>query len=163
MTFNSPWECRIGLTAGVAEAIKQAMLQPFNSPWECRIGLTKGVLNDPSAADVAFQFPVGMSNRSYLYIPINVVSTNIIPFNSPWECRIGLTLEYDNLPAAEQYVFQFPVGMSNRSYKCLYYHRHRPLCPFNSPWECRIGLTPFMNGGFQKKSVELSIPRGNVE
>ncbi len=39
-----------------------------------------------------FQFPVGMSNRSYLLISnLGKRELQAYSFNSPWECRIGLT------------------------------------------------------------------------
>jgi len=34
---------------------------------------------------------VGMSNRSYFTVTVGLM-VNIITFNSPWECRIGLTI-----------------------------------------------------------------------
>ena len=40
-TFNSPWECRIGLTYGDDVVYTGVIPFAFNSPWECRIGLTK--------------------------------------------------------------------------------------------------------------------------
>ena len=91
----------------------------FNSPWECRIGLTNGLpfvrFTDPHT----FQFPVGMSNRSYF--AAGIIEPGRIPpapFNSPWECRIGLTKDLRS----------FVTKSSVKK-------------PFNSPWECRIGLT----------------------
>ena len=63
-----------------------------------------------------FQFPVGMSNRSYS-LKVEDVNLDVLPF-------------------------QFPVGMSNRSYFRTPFFNKIPLgFTFNSPWECRIGLT----------------------
>ena len=64
---------------------------------------------------VFFQFPVGMSNRSY-----------ILGFDKGKTANI---------------LFQFPVGMSNRSYPELPNGLWMKVIAFNSPWECRIGLT----------------------
>ena len=66
-----------------------------------------------------FQFPVGMSNRSYLKYVEQMQANKRLSFNSPWECRIGLTQ---------------PLLTSS----VLINH------PFNSPWECRIGLTKIL-------------------
>ena len=88
-SFNSPWECRIGLTVKAAGKAVEAELLPFNSPWECRIGLTSN--------------PVPQVVRD-------------LTFNSPWECRIGLTGIEDFESDIADLLFQFPVGMSNRSY-----------------------------------------------
>ena len=89
MSFNSPWECRIGLTSPRL-LFRGRGVNSFNSPWECRIGLTDSA-EIKNKRRQNFQFPVGMSNRSYLFDP-----------------------EFDKLGASN--VFQFPVGMSNRSY-----------------------------------------------
>ena len=43
---------------------------------------------------VNFQFPVGMSNRSYRSVRVGSLQFPYATFNSPWECRIGLTLQY---------------------------------------------------------------------
>jgi len=50
----------------------------FNSPWECRIGLTSHAAMDGFTAPRDFQFPVGMSNRSYFG---NDVQATIFKFN----------------------------------------------------------------------------------
>ena len=63
----------------------------FNSPWECRIGLTPACLEEIRERGYYFQFPVGMSNRSYTKAVGAILKEMEIPFNSPWECRIGLT------------------------------------------------------------------------
>ena len=85
-----------------------------------------------------FQFPVGMSNRSYKKFKKIQKILIFSSFNSPWECRIGLT----------------------RKPECAV--SHQPRLSFNSPWECRIGLT--MDTAFDKcANSALSIPRGNVE
>ena len=41
--------------------------------------------------DFHFQFPVGMSNRSYDFVKEDDDKRVFAAFNSPWECRIGLT------------------------------------------------------------------------
>ena len=87
----------------------------FNSPWECRIGLTLVEFVEADEPDMYFQFPVGMSNRSYR--------------------------EFSSAEAAKKAIFQFPVGMSNRSYNRVLIRLVQHLLSFNSPWECRIGLT----------------------
>ena len=64
-----------------------------------------------------FQFPVGMSNRSYLVQWMDEIPAAFTAaFNSPWECRIGLTITSKETPDIAKWLFQFPVGMSNRSY-----------------------------------------------
>ena len=75
-----------------------------------------------------FQFPVGMSNRSYLPFFIFLNPQGCWTFNSPWECRIGLTYGRDNNTVILEYNFQFPVGMSNRSYQ------QRPINSEVMPW-----------------------------
>ena len=66
---------------------------------------------------VHFQFPVGMSNRSYSSSAQSDYEHAEDSFNSPWECRIGLTDEIlEPLFSFFFCFFQFPVGMSNRSY-----------------------------------------------
>ena len=85
----------------------------------------------------SFQFPVGMSNRSYVFSESSVRNPEIA-FNSPWECRIGLTLGLVLSVAVVDIIFQFPVGMSNRSYAVRRNLRGRG-------------------------AIFLSIPRGNVE
>ena len=63
--FNSPWECRIGITM-MDKNKKLTYARTFNSPWECRIGITmERIPKSPLAVLFAFQFPVGMSNRYY--------------------------------------------------------------------------------------------------
>ena len=114
-TFNSPWECRIGLTSTSFHVELPARILTFNSPWECRIGLTIDSVMFKNGELVLFQFPVGMSNRSY-WTDEKIGSLPLGAFNSPWECRIGLTTDK----------MQFD-GSNNIT--------------FNSPWECRIGLT----------------------
>ena len=80
-----------------------------------------------------------MSNRSYNSNPMTVGLEPKSSFNSPWECRIGLTLvEFVEADEPDMY-FQFPVGMSNRSY-------------VESLWTCYCAFR-----------FRLSIPRGNVE
>ena len=82
-----------------------------------------------------------MSNRSYkLAIAIRSSIANFT-FNSPWECRIGLTGRAIGIFEAVVIDFQFPVGMSNRSYSRFAKVRGLFKPTFNSPWECRIGLT----------------------
>ena len=71
--------------------IGKALIATFNSPWECRIGLTVDLIWVEEPTEISFQFPVGMSNRSYD------------------------TGEWD-FSWARDVNFQFPVGMSNRSY-----------------------------------------------
>ena len=61
-----------------------------------------------------------------------------LSFNSPWECRIGLTEDGPSQRSTSFRSFQFPVGMSNRSYDSC----------FDVKWE---------------DILKLSIPRGNVE
>ncbi len=85
-----------------------------------------------------FQFPVGMSNRSYRLMMFLCKNLIQLTFNSPWECRIGLTWFYDGNKKSLVCLFQFPVGMSNRSY--------------------RVEVVDLEN-----VPDELSIPRGNVE
>ena len=98
--------------------------------------------DNPKLNYIHFQFPVGMSNRSYCLITQRGDPAFYIAFNSPWECRIGLTLiEAAYCSGLFEKIFQFPVGMSNRSYQRA---KRRKLCrisTFNSLWECRIGLT----------------------
>ena len=66
-TFNSPWECRIGLTGAPPCVCRLGLVLAFNSPWECRIGLTWKLMGvEPLTKTELFQFPVGMSNRSYM-------------------------------------------------------------------------------------------------
>ena len=192
------------------------MSSSFNSPWECRIGLTYLHYKRSQCSAYIFQFPVGMSNRSYLIIArkaailtvqLSIPRGNVeqvLPkaavfpmpaehasFNSPWECRIGLTTcdprirskttynfqfpvgmsnrSYDKIYVGtldiDHHIFQFPVGMSNRSYwglvQCAMLSSH--CFPFNSPWECRIGLTMKIGEIIQNDLHILSIPRGNVE
>ena len=117
---------------------------------------------------LVFQFPVGMSNKSYLAFYGSAVATKK-SFNSPWECRISLTLKDASRQKASKLIFQFPVGISNKSYEVgpngeiqlgylfqfpvgmsnkSYFISRKVNCrtifiPFNSPWECRISLTPF--------------------
>ena len=63
-----------------------------------------------------FQFPVGMSNKSYTKAVGAILKEMEIPFNSPWECRISLTLISCVRIIWTGFFFQFPVGMSNKSY-----------------------------------------------
>ena len=92
-----------------------AML-PFNSPWECRIGLTDYGKYLLPRKIFNFQFPVGMSNRSYFIAFTRKRRPVSLAFNSPWECRIGLTGDKYYYGDDFALAFQFPVGMSNRSY-----------------------------------------------
>ena len=86
-----------------------------------------------------FQFPVGMSNRSYMKVQCSCMQMpENFPFNSPWECRIGLTRRTRKEGTMKDNIFQFPVGMSNRSYSCF----------------LQVSLNTY---------GQLSIPRGNVE
>ena len=189
LPFNSPWECRIGLTSFEYVGTRGRTCSSFNSPWECRIGLTYiecfecGVI-------MSFQFPVGMSNRSY-WVLRDWFTILSIAFNSPWECRIGLTnseatdirlsyvcfqfpvgmsnrsydIEAHDSRTRFKIVFQFPVGMSNRSYPLVptYSKLNRELT-FNSPWECRIGLTTtlmFRNCWNEWKSFQFPVGMSN--
>ena len=89
--FNSPWECRISLTVHYWPLVA-LLLKTFNSPWECRISLTTTPLHSHNPEIVSFQFPVGMSNKSYRFNKQRkIINSLIITFNSPWECRISLT------------------------------------------------------------------------
>ena len=76
----------------------------------------EGDLTGLDDAAKAFQFPVGMSNRSY-------------------------NIQLHKKQADFVFSFQFPVGMSNRSYMKVALIKRSDFIPFNSPWECRIGLT----------------------
>ena len=84
------------------------------------------------------------------------------PFNSPWECRIGLTLQRSNLCITLVFAFQFPVGMSNRSYRAYVDPSAASLIDFQFP----VGMS---NRSYSQVScvsnaiTTLSIPRGNVE
>ncbi len=98
---------------------------------------------------VNFQFPVGMSNRSYIYIDPTITLQPDASFQFP----VGMSNRSYCWRKYEEKVrgiinFQFPVGMSNRSYTemgdGLYYCSFEPA--FNSPWECRIGLTSWLTG-----------------
>ena len=68
------------------------------------------------AKQIIFQFPVGMSNRSYLLKRCEHGQGKSKTFNSPWEYRIGPTKRQGVLICHRRDLFQFPVGMSNRSY-----------------------------------------------
>ena len=52
------------------------------------------VKGDPFQS-LIFQFPVGMSNRSYIPVMGAKIVESESYFNSPWECRIGPTLTID--------------------------------------------------------------------
>ena len=89
---------------------------------------------------------------------------NYNPFNSPWECRIGLTKLYQvNKEIEALIVFQFPVGMSNRSYPGNHEDRLEKYIVFQFP----VGMSNrsyLLSGIITFKSMRgLSIPRGNVE
>ena len=116
------------------------MRKSFNSPWECRIGLTAIRCCNDSITPVNFQFPVGMSNRSYLQ-------------KREIESKV------------EAYIFQFPVGMSNRSYALEYgFSAQEKVFDFQFP----VGMsnrsyTGTIRGCAKGNKKSLSIPRGNVE
>ena len=100
---------------GSAVATKKS----FNSPWECRISLTLKDASRQKASKLIFQFPVGMSNKSYR-VDIDAGKLKAtLAFNSPWECRISLT-------------------------KLVQMEKYNLAISFNSPWECRISLTSFL-------------------
>ena len=92
-------------------------MRTFNSPWECRIGLTIGYQFDTLHIDLlGFQFPVGMSNRSY-----NSSAWFELKGLTGFQFPVGMSnRSYDVftlwLIEDDKRVFQFPVGMSNRSY-----------------------------------------------
>ena len=88
----------------------------FNSPWECRIGLTRKILTPLYNKDIFFQFPVGMSNRSYELINLHYIDhITIFQFPVGMSNRSYNKLALDLVTPDE--IFQFPVGMSNRSYR----------------------------------------------
>ena len=137
---------------------------------------------------LVFQFPVGMSNKSYLAFYGSAVATKK-SFNSPWECRISLTLKDASRQKASKLIFQFPVGISNKSYEVgpngeiqLGYLFQFPVGMSNKSYfisrkvNCRTIFYSFQFPvGMSNKSYtippkcfgndveDLSIPRGNVE
>ena len=147
---------------------QRRLVLTFNSPWECRIGLTGCSSVFLSERWGPFQFPVGMSNRSYTSLRNFIVCFTICSFNSPWECRIGLTLSWTALANSDQSILSIPRGNVEQVLQYIQVNIKYPeqvilsiprgnveqvllmqmnlycaiiYSTFNSPWECRIGLT----------------------
>ena len=139
LSFNSPWECRIGLTNFTSRASLCFATNTFNSPWECRIGLTQTIILHVVQPLIAtFQFPVGMSNRSYIVNSGNMVRDCCTYFQFPVGMSNRSYAGFADGVDDTGHFFQFPVGMSNRSYDLVW-----------------------MRGQYFLRA--LSIPRGNVE
>ena len=185
----------------------------FNSPWECRIGLTQAFTTGESWENVVFQFPVGMSNKSYwkygrdarikihyFQFPVGMSNKSYCPedvnyfclnfklsiprgnveqvllylkvdnwafmlsFNSPWECRISLTSREPVRAFALNGTFQFPVGMSNRSYFITYLSASL-VCEYllSIPRGNVEQVLLAKDLPLRAPPIFLSIPRGNVE
>ena len=129
ISFNSPWECRIGLTA-----LRPRRLRLTAFYFQFPVGMSnRSYIHWCAEANgyvCDFQFPVGMSNRSYFFA-VSSPHVSVIPsFNSPWECRIGLTKIILIFNSGRRKDFQFPVGMSNRSYRIGSYTFRFPFIYF---------------------------------